>query len=146
MREIKFRVYDTVNKCFISDTSNFWINPTFSHMMEWHSDLDGNIAFELNDSLVFQQFTGLTDRNGQEIYEGDIILVEGSPGMFYTFDRKGPVEWNSAKCQFVWYWQGIEENYYNSYPENLSKTMCEYYKVIGDINGVSFTQYAVSGK
>ena len=73
MREIKFRVYDKVNKCFISDMSNFWINPSFTAMMEWRPEFDGQMTFDLNDSLIFQQYTGLNDKNGVEIYEGDIV-------------------------------------------------------------------------
>lgn len=52
----------------------------------------GIIAYEVIPETV-GQFTGLTDKNGNKIFEGDI--VESPNG------TQGVVEWQNAECAFL---------------------------------------------
>ena len=64
MRELKFRIWNTKKKEMYW---NFFIGTIW-----YHNPYLLSIKTSLDD-LIFQQFTGLKDRNEKDVYEGDIV-------------------------------------------------------------------------
>ena len=75
-RQIKFRVWDKEKlKFLINDhTKNIEFN-----LWDWADSMSTCLIFPL-DSYIFQEYTGLTDKNKNPICEGDIVsfLYEAS--------------------------------------------------------------------
>ena len=122
MREIKFRVWDTANKVMgIVNCYDFDEDKVFYTS-------EGLKYSQVSGHFILEQFTGLKDKNGKEIYEGDKLHIWSN---FYKKDMLyAEVFWNMTKAGF-----DIKEpnGRYNNWLGNLHKKgwFCE---IIGNVH------------
>lgn len=84
MRELQFRAWDKKGKKFVED---HYGAKDEVYAGSWFRFTDALAEVANDDNLIVEQFTGLKDGNGNDIYEGDIVRCGandfGKTGMVY---------------------------------------------------------------
>ena len=114
MREIKFRVWDKVNKKYYRECDFLSFRPGGIRFMWTDYEEDEQMVTDLpNGSFELLQFTGLHDKNGVEIYEGDVLREQDAVVDIFM------VEWHVNDIDCGW---------------NISPSDTWYSEVIGNIH------------
>lgn len=118
-REIKFRAYHKIQKRMF-EVYGLGLDFVTENTLDGVSPGDNAWQGDELKNIEIMQFTGLTDKNGKEVFEGDMISLG---------DGKATIEYSNQDFCFV-FWHNIDEEWYSlAYLKGLKN-----FEIIGNIH------------
>jgi len=117
MREIKFRAWipdikrmREVLSMELYECDDLISNPpnvrVWDHGSTRAAKIKGRVATYKKDEVILMQFTGLKDKNGKEIYEGDILMSDDNEEPFLAVEFSqveiGKDSWGMSHTALCW--------------------------------------------
>lgn len=87
-REIKFRAWDNENGSYLYDAQETYDEDVACF---------GSFLYE-DERYAVEQFTGLKDKNGKDVYEGDLLKIKYP---FSDNDEICEVKWSNSDAGFI---------------------------------------------